>query len=53
MPRSPDLPHFPDQANVDMMIQRRAKASGLRTQISAHSFWATRITAYLQNGGKL
>ena len=35
-----------------MMIQRRAKAAGLRTKISAHSFRATGITTYLQNGGK-
>ena len=41
------------QANVHMMIQRRAKAAGLRTRISAHSFRATGITTYLQNGGKL
>jgi len=37
--------------NVHMMIQRRAKAAGLRTKISAHSFRATGITTYLQNGG--
>jgi len=36
-----------------MMIQKRAKAAGLRTRISAHSFRATGITTYLQNGGKL
>jgi integrase/recombinase XerD len=41
------------QANVHMMIQRRARASGLQTKISAHSFRATGITTYLQNGGKL
>jgi integrase/recombinase XerD len=41
------------QANVHMMIQRRAKAAGLRTKISAHSFRATGITTYLKNGGKL
>ena len=41
------------QANVHMMIQRRAKAAGLRTKISAHSFRATGITTYLQNGGTL
>jgi site-specific recombinase XerD len=43
------LPH----ANVHMMIQRRALAAGIRTKISAHSFRATGITTYLQNGGKL
>jgi integrase/recombinase XerD len=41
------------QANVHMMIQRRARGAGLRTKISAHSFRATGITTYLQNGGKL
>ncbi len=35
------------------MIQRRAPAAGLRTKISCHSFRATGITTYLQNGGKL
>jgi integrase/recombinase XerD len=34
-----------------MMIQRRALAAGIRTKISAHSFQATGITTYLQNGG--
>lgn len=41
------------QANVHLMIQKRALAAGLRTRISAHSFRATGITTYLQNGGKL
>src|SRR5919109_2248698 len=41
------------QANVHMMIQRRATAAGIRTKISAHSFRATGISTYLQNGGKL
>jgi site-specific recombinase XerD len=41
------------QPNVHMMIQRRAAAAGIRTKISAHSFRATGITTYLQNGGKL
>jgi integrase/recombinase XerD len=41
------------QANVHMMIQRRARAADIRTKISAHSFRATGITTYLQNGGKL
>ncbi|WP_031494867.1 tyrosine-type recombinase/integrase [Bryobacter aggregatus] len=41
------------QPNVHVMIQRRALAAGLRTKISAHSFRATGITTYLQNGGKL
>ena len=41
------------QANVHLMIQKRAKAAGIQTKISAHSFRATGITTYLQNGGKL
>lgn len=41
------------QANVHLMLQRRARAAGLRTKVSAHSFRATGITTYLQNGGKL
>jgi integrase/recombinase XerD len=41
------------QANAHMMIQRRAVAAGIRTKVSAHSFRATGITTYLQNGGKL
>jgi integrase/recombinase XerD len=41
------------QANVHMVIQRRALAAGIRTRISCHSFRATGITTYLQNGGKL
>jgi integrase/recombinase XerD len=41
------------QANVHMMIQRRALAAGIATKISCHSFRATGITTDLQNGGKL
>lgn len=39
--------------NVFEMIQRRAKAANLGSKISCHTFRATGITAYLQNGGKL
>jgi site-specific recombinase XerD len=35
------------------MIQRRAVHAGIATKISCHSFRATGITTYLQNGGKL
>ena len=35
------------------MVQRRAKAAGLRTRIGSHTFRATGITAYLKNGGSL
>jgi integrase len=41
------------QANVHIMIQRRARAAGMKTRISCHGFRATGITTYLQNGGKL
>jgi integrase/recombinase XerD len=41
------------QANVHFVIQRRALAAGIETRISCHSFRATGITTYLQNGGKL
>jgi site-specific recombinase XerD len=41
------------QANVHIMIQKRAAAAGIATRISCHSFRATGITTYLQNGGKL
>jgi integrase/recombinase XerD len=48
------VPRLPlAQANVHMMIQRRALAAGIATKISCHSFRATGITTYLQNGGKL
>jgi len=33
---------------VHMMIQRRARAAGLRTKISCHSFRATGISTYLR-----
>jgi integrase/recombinase XerD len=41
------------QQNVYAMIQRRAIAAHISTKISCHSFRATGITVYLQNGGKL
>jgi site-specific recombinase XerD len=41
------------QQNVYAMIQRRAVHAGIATKISCHSFRATGITTYLQNGGKL
>jgi integrase/recombinase XerD len=41
------------QANVHMMIQRRAQDASIETKISCHSFRATGLTTYLQNGGKL
>ena len=41
------------QANVHMIIPRRALAAGVRTKISAHSFRATGITVSLENGGTM
>jgi site-specific recombinase XerD len=35
------------------MIQRRAAAAGMENRVSCHSFRATGITAYLDNGGTL
>jgi site-specific recombinase XerD len=63
----PDAPLFPalrhgkltpDAAplapsNVFRMVRKRAEAAGIETKISPHSFRATGITTYLQNGGKL
>jgi site-specific recombinase XerD len=41
------------QANSHAMVRRRAKAAEIATKIGNHSFRATGITAYLQNGGTL
>ena len=41
------------QQYVCGMIQRRAKAAGIKTKIGNHTFRATGITAYLANGGAL
>lgn len=35
------------------MIQRRARAAGLKTRIGNHTFRATGIPAYLKNNGLL
>ena len=35
------------------MIWRRARAAGIATELGCHSFRATGITVYLQNGGLL
>ena len=35
------------------MIKRRAKAAGLSAAVSCHTFRATGITAYLENGGTI
>ena len=39
--------------NVWRMIQRRAMAAGIKTEICCHSFRATGITVYLEAGGTL
>jgi site-specific recombinase XerD len=39
--------------NALHMIERRAKAAGIKTQIGNHTFRATGITIYLLNGGTL
>lgn len=41
------------QSNAWRMIRRRAKAAGIETAIGCHTFRATGITAYLENGGTL
>jgi integrase len=41
------------QPDVYRMIQRRALAAGIRTNIGNHTFRATGITEYLRNRGKL
>lgn len=41
------------QADAYRMVQRRAVAAGVATQIGCHSWRARGITAYLENGGLL
>ena len=41
------------RVDVYRMIRRRAREAGILTPISCHSFRATGITAYLDNGGAL
>ena len=41
------------QQDAYRMIQRRARAAGIKTRIGNHTFRATGVTAYLKNGGKL
>jgi len=41
------------QADAWHMIRRRAKAAGIQAPIGCHTFRATGITAYLENGGTL
>jgi site-specific recombinase XerD len=41
------------QADAWRMIRRRARVAGIETAIGCHTFRATGITAYLENGGTL
>jgi integrase len=41
------------QQDAYRMIQRRARAAGIKTRICNHTFRATGITTYLKNEGKL
>jgi site-specific recombinase XerD len=48
------LSHQPmAQADAWRMIRHRAKAAGIKAPIGCHTFRATGITAYLENGGTL
>jgi len=42
-----------DRKDAFAMVQRRAKAAGIKTKIGCHTFRATGITIYLTNGGDL
>jgi len=39
--------------DVHKMVQRRASEAGIKEELSPHSFRATGITAYLENGGTI
>ena len=41
------------QPDAWRMIRRRARHAGIQTKIGCHTFRATGITAYLENGGTL
>ena len=52
--RSGKLTELPmGQSDAWNMLQRRAETAGLRTRVTNHTFRATGITIYLENGGKL
>jgi integrase len=42
-----------DRINAWKMVRRRAKATGITTEMCNHTFRGTGITAYLENGGTL
>ncbi len=41
------------QQDAYRMIQRRTRGTGIKTRIGNHTFRATGITAYLENGGTI
>jgi integrase/recombinase XerD len=41
------------RSDVYRMVRRRARAAGIETSVTCHTFRATGITAYLRNGGRL
>ncbi len=41
------------RVDVLRMVYRRARAAGLNTHVCCHTFRATGITAYLENGGTI
>ena len=49
----PLSPEHMTQPDAWRMIRRRAKHAGIKTKIGCHTFRATGITAYLENGGTL
>jgi site-specific recombinase XerD len=52
--RTKTLTEYPvHPTNVLMMIKRRAKEAGLPDNICCHTFRATGITTYLENGGSV
>jgi integrase/recombinase XerD len=42
-----------DRTEVYLMVRRRARAAGVSEKIGCHTFRATGITAYLENGGTI
>ncbi len=42
-----------EQSDAYAMVRQRAKAAGIVTAISNHTFRATGVTIYLKNGGTL
>ena len=47
------LSSWADQVVWSITLQRRARAAGIPTAVCNHTFQATGITAYLNNGGSL